>query len=78
MGCMAAGCQNGLQDEYGLTDGYGTEENGGSRTQLVEKNLTDVQAESLSTLFTDEEKQTVERLVIQGELCGADIRWKDW
>ena len=73
MGCMAAGCQKGLQDEYGLTDGYGTEENGGSRTQLVEKNLTDVQAESLSTLFTDEEKQTVERLVIQGELCGADI-----
>lgn len=73
MGCMAAGCQKGLQDEYGLTDGYGTEENGGSRTQLVEKNLTDVQAESLSTLFSDEEKQTVERLVIQGELCGADI-----
>lgn len=73
IGCMATGCQNGLQDEYALMNGNGTEENGGSRTQLVEKSLTGIQAENLSTLLTDEEKTSVQKLVLQGELCGADI-----
>lgn len=73
MGCLSTGCQDEFTAEYDMAETDGTGENDGSRTQLTEKILTGITAGNLSTLLTDDEKATVQRLVLDGELCGADI-----
>lgn len=73
LGCIGTGCQDEFQavNEMTMTDGNG--EGNSSRTQLVEKSLTGIEADCLPTLLTEDEKATVQKLILQGELCGADI-----
>lgn len=72
MGCMIAGCKDEALNEMekSAVAGMGNE---ASRTQLIEKSISGIEADKLPTLLTDEEKATVQKLVLQGKLCGADI-----
>lgn len=44
-----------------------------TRVTLVEKKIEDLVAGTLSTRLTDEEKASVQRLVLAGEFCGGDV-----